>query len=126
MNDWTFELGNSWFLLTESLKITCARHGWFLYHFIKWREVGLFFAVLSKLTETTATCQNSLKLLSGVKFDLPKVTGWPSTLNGLKLAKWSVWKSIYLKHGEARNIKFGHQVNLTERVQIGGLDIITS
>ena len=50
------------------------------------------------------TCSKSAKLLSFLKYS--------------KSAKWPVWKSIY-SHGKARNIKFGQQVNLIQRVPLG-------
>ena len=48
----------------------------------------------------------------------PKSVKLLSILKCSKLAKWPVWKSIS-SHGKARNIKFGQQVNLIQRVPLG-------
>ena len=46
----------------------------------------------------------------------------------LKVSKMVSLKIYVSSHGEARNIKFGHQVNLIQRVQLGPLsqEIVTS
>ena len=53
----------------------------------------------------------------------PKLVKYISTLNCSKSAKCLVWKFMYLhsSHGDARNIKFGHLINIIERVPLGTL-----
>ena len=46
----------------------------------------------------------------------PELVKWISVLNCSTSAKWIVWES---SHGGARNIKYGQQVNIIERLPLG-------
>ena len=83
--------------------MTCARsYAWFLNCFIKRRT-------------------------SSVNSDLLKVSKINIKLNCSKSANWTAqsqqndqFENLYISsHGEARNIKFGQQVNIIERVTLG-------
>ena len=126
IKDWTFEAyllteeTSSRFLLTESLKMTCARsYAWFLNFLSNGEGLDcLSRYVLPKLSKITVTCPKLVKEKNWVNFDLPKVSKMNINFELLTVAKWPVWKSIYLRSGKARNIKFGQQVNIIERVPL--------
>ena len=76
--------------------------------------------VLPKLGKVTVTCPQSVKKQQiGTVFTCPKLAKWASALNCSKLAKWPIWNLYISSHLEARNIKFGQQVNIIERVPLG-------
>ena len=110
----TADTSSSWSSLIESLKITCARsYAWFLnFYWIVFRKISypnLSYCDLSKVPkrkqiESILTC--------------PKLAKWISTLNCSKSAKWPIWNLYISSHLEARNNKFGQQVNI-ERVPLG-------
>ena len=52
-----------------------------------------------------------------VSFDLPKVNKMTVNSELLKVSKMTSLK-FYISHGEARDIKFGQQVNLIQRVSL--------
>ena len=60
-----------------------------------------------------------------MNFDLPKVSKININFELLKVGKMTslnIYISLYISsHGEARNIKFGHLINITERVPLGTL-----
>ena len=55
--------------------------------------------------------------MNSVNFNLPKVSKITINFELLKVRKMTTLK-IY-SHGEARNIEFGHQINIIERVPFG-------
>ena len=119
IKDWTFkaylltEETSSWFLLIESLKITCARsYAWFLnFYWIVFRDMSYPNSVNNCVLSKVSKREQIRSILTS-----PKLAKWISTLNCSKSAKWPVWKLYTSSHGEARNIKFGQQVNIIERV----------
>ena len=133
MKDWTFKVYlltgelSSWFRLVESLKITCAKpYAWFLKYLSKGRGLDYFLQiVLPKLSKTSDL---SLKWTSRVNFDVSRVSRMTINFELLKVSKMTSLKIYVSSYGEARNIKFGHQVNLIQRVQLGPLPqgVVTS
>ena len=79
--------------------------------------------VLPKNSKITLTFPKSLKNSNRVSFDLPKVIKRTINFELLKVSKMTCLKIyIYISsHREARNIKFGHQINIIERVPLGTL-----
>ena len=73
--------------------------------------------VLPKLSKVTVTCPQSEKK-NRDSFDLPKVSKMNVSFELLKVAKWPIWNIYISSHLEARNIKFGQQVNI-EMVPLG-------
>ena len=137
IKDWTFEVYlltgelSSWFQLIESLKMTCARpYAWFL---IFLSSTGSFHCfsqpnILPKFSKITVTCPKSLKWTSRVNFELPKIAEWLSTLNCSMSANYQ-FENLYISsYGETRNIKFGHQVNPIQRIQLSPLprEVVTT
>ena len=74
--------------------------------------------VLPKLSKVTVTCPQSVKKQIGTVLTCPKSAKWISALNCSKSAKWPIWNLYISSHLEARNNKFGQQVNI-ERVPLG-------
>ena len=122
IKDWTFKAylltpdNSSWFLLIESLKITCARsYAWFLnFYWIVFRDMSYPNSVNNCVLSKVSKREQIRSILTS-----PKLAKWISTLNCSKSAKWPVWKLYISSHGEARNIKFGQQVNIIEMVPLG-------
>ena len=60
-----------------------------------------------------------------VNFDLPKVSKINFNFELLKVSKMTslkiyIYIYIYISsHGKARNIKFGHQINIIEKIPLG-------
>ena len=54
-----------------------------------------------------------------VNFDLPKVSKININFELLKISKMTSLEIYVSSHGEARNIKFRHQINSIERVPLG-------
>ena len=83
---------------------------------------------LPKLSKITVSCPESVKgnKSSKVNSDLPKVSEVNINSELLKGSKRTSLKIYIFSHGEARNIKFGLQVNIIERVPLGGSDGISS
>ena len=111
---------NSWFMLFESLKMISAKpYAWFLIFLSNKGGLNYFMQlnVLPKLSKITATSPESPKwtsMVNWVKIGSKWVQSkWPLSLNCLKSEKGPVWKSSC---GATRNIKFGHHVNLIQRV----------
>ena len=71
--------------------------------------------VLPKLSKITVTQPQSVKK-RGTVLTCLKLAKWISTLNCSRSAKLPIWNLYISSHGEARNIKFGQQVNIIERV----------
>ena len=119
IKDWTYkaylltEETSSWFLLIESLKITCARsYVWFLnFYWIVFRDMSYPNSVNNCVLSKVSKREQIRSILTS-----PKLAKWISTLNCSKSAKWPIWNLYISSHGEARNIKFGQQVNIIERV----------
>ena len=89
----TAEETSSWFLLIESLKMTCARsYASFLNFLSNGAGLNCFSQpnILPKLNKLTWPVQSQKKGTSRVNFD-------GSVLNCSNSAKWPVWKSIYLQ-----------------------------
>ena len=102
-----------WFPLTQSLKITCARsYAWFLNFY--W--IVFLWHVSPKFSKITTTCPKGTGI-NRVNSDLPNVS--KMNINFKLLKSQPVWKLYISSHGEARNIKFGQQVNIIERVPLG-------
>ena len=62
--------------------------------------------------------------INRVSFDLPKVSKMNINFELLKVSKMTNLKTIYIcisSHEEARNIEFGRQVNIFERIPLGAL-----
>ena len=124
---WVFEAylltkeTSSRFLLIGSLKMTYARsytrRSWI---FIKRRGCELFFeACLTRLSKITVTCLNWVKRTKYGKF-------WFALIYQNKYQLWNAQsqqnKNLHISsHGEARNIKFGHLINIIERFPLGTL-----
>ena len=53
-----------------------------------------------------------------MNFDLPKVSKVNINFELLKVIKMTSLKSYFSSHGEVRNIKFGHLLNMIERVTL--------
>ena len=113
------------------IDITFARsYVWFL-NFYVWflnflsNEIFLnFFSrpnVLPKLCKLTLNCPKSVKN-KPIRSILtcPNLFKLLSILKCSKSAKWPIWKSNS-SLGEARNIEFGEQVSLIQRVPLGTL-----
>ena len=87
----------------ESLKMTCTRSYAWSFNFLLSREGWDCFlqptvmSKLSKITDLPKVEKKVKKLISHLKF-------W-------KLAKWPIWKPLYIFcHREAKNMKFGQQI----------------
>ena len=81
-----------------------------------------FVAWLTKVSKITVTWLQSGKKerrLSLFVLTCPKLAKWTSTFNCSRTAKWPIWNLYISSHREARNIKFGQQVNIIERVSLG-------
>ena len=76
--------------------------------------------VLPKLTKKTVTCPKQAKGTKSVDFDLPKVNKININFELLKVSKMTSLRIYISSHGEARNIKFGHLINI-QRVSLGTL-----
>ena len=114
---------SSWFWLTESLKMTCARPcAWFLKFLSSRGGLDCFSqpSVLPKHCKITVACLKSLKWTSRVNFNLPKVGRMTINFELLKVSKITSLK-IYSSHGEGRNIKLEHQLNFIQRLQVSPL-----
>ena len=66
--------------------------------------------------------------MNKVNFDLPNVSKTTINFELLKVSKMTSLKIyIYISsHEEARNIKFGHQINIIERVPLGTQAVVMS
>ena len=74
--------------------------------------------LLPKLSKVFVTCPQSVRKQIGTVLTCPNSAKWISALNCSKSAKWPIWNLYISSHLEARNIKFGQQVNI-ERVPLG-------
>ena len=95
----SYLLGNS-FRLNESLKMTCARpYVWIINFLPSGGGLDCFLQpnVLPKRSKIIVTCPKSLKSSRSVNFDLPKISRMTTNFELLKIAKWPIWKSRYLK-----------------------------
>ena len=137
MKDWTIEVyllkgeQSSWWLLIESLKMTCARSCvWFL-NFLSNGEGLDYFSwpnAFRKVSKITVTYSKLVKWRIRVNSDFPKV--WLTLrkseltliLTSPKSSPVSKITSFKISsHGEARGIKFGQQVHLIQGVPLGTL-----
>ena len=117
--------------LIESLKVTCARsYEWFLNILSKGEDLDCFLQinVMPKPTKTTVTCPKQYKRISRINFDLPKVNKMTQVLIAHSQQKDQLENLYICSNREARNIKFGQQANLIERVPRGTLlqELVTS
>ena len=92
LNLWSLLIGelSSWFQLTESWKMICARpYAWFLKILSSRGGLDCFLLpnVLPKLSKITVTCLKALKWMSRVNFDLPKVGRMTINFEQLKVSK---------------------------------------
>ena len=114
---------SSWFPLIEPLKMTWS-NAWFL-NFLSNGE-GLDFCsrptVLTKLSKVDQTCSKS------VNRRVSRVKNWLAW-SQQNYQFWTAhseqndqYENLYIsRHGEARNIKFGHQVNIIQRAPLSTL-----
>ena len=113
----------SWFLLIGSLKMTYATVlcAWFLNFYQT--EVWIHLQCMSypNAIKYLRPVQSQQKGLKRVNFDLPKVSKIIINFEMFKVSKMTSLKIFISSHGEARNIKFGHQINIIERVPLGTL-----
>ena len=138
MKDWTFKVHlltgelSSLFQLIESLKMTCARaYTWFLNLLLSREGLDCFWQpnILPKLGKIIVTCPKSLKWPSRVSFDLSKVIKMTINFWTNKSRQNDQFENPDVSsHGKARNIKFRHQVNFIQRVQLSPLpkEVVTS
>ena len=75
--------------------------------------------ILPKVSKITVIYPELVKINSWVNFDLPKVSKMSINFKLLKVSKITSLKIS--SQGEVRNIKFGQQVNLIQRVSLGTL-----
>ena len=128
IKDWAFKAyllvkeTSSWFLLIGSLKITYTRAlcAWVLNLYLTervWSSSRHVLPKRSKIIDLSKVVKNPNRF----NFDLPKVSKITINCELLKVGKMTGLK-IYIynsSHREARNMKFGHQINIIERVPLG-------
>ena len=124
MKDWTFEAylltekPTSWFPLTESLKITCAR--WYTCFVREGLDCFSWPNVLPKISKITVTCPKSVKMKRQSQFWLAQSLKNDYQFGTAKSQQNEQFENLYISsYGEARNITFWQQVNLIQRVSLG-------
>ena len=113
---------NSWFLLIESLKWLVPdplRGSWIFYQTERVWVVfrSLMFCQLSKITVTSP---KSVKVNEWGHFWLAQIQKNEYQLLIAQSQQNDYFENLYIStHGEARNIKFGQQLNLIKRIPLG-------
>ena len=119
IKDWTFEVylltgePSSWFGLTESLKMTCARsNAWFLDFLWNGQGLDCFSGTndFPKLSKIITTNPKSVNINKQGQF-------WFAQRQQNDYQIWTVqsqqnnqFENLHIfSHGDARNIKFGHR-----------------